>query len=66
MSLKKTFGVHASSCKPMKICAMKMKVELEEKNNAGVKRVFDGREEFIRHLWKGHAMDINEFQVNDS
>ena len=24
------------------------------------KNVFDGREEFIRHLWKGHVMDMNE------
>ena len=27
---------------------------------------FDGRGEFIKHLWKGHVMDINEPQVNDS
>ena len=28
------------------------------KNDACVKRVFDGREEFIRRLWKGHVIDI--------
>ena len=31
------------------------------RNNAIV-----GRGEFIRHQWKGHVMDINELQVNDS
>ena len=37
-SLKKTSGVHSSSRKPTKKCAMKMKVELElEKNNTRVK-----------------------------
>ena len=30
------------------------------------KNVFNGKEEFIRHLQKGHVMDINELQVNDS
>ena len=28
--------------------------------------VIDGRGEFIRRLWKGHAMDINKLQVDDS
>ena len=49
----------------MKKCAMKMKVELEKKRHAH-KNVFDERGEFIRRLWKGHVMDINEPQVNDS
>ena len=45
---------------------MKMKkVELEKKPRAR-KNVIYGRGEFIRHLWKGHVMDINEPQVNDS
>ena len=30
------------------------------------KNVFDGRGELLRHLWKGHVMDIDEPQVNDS
>ena len=40
-SLKKTSGIHTSSHKPTKKCAMKMKVEvlllLEEKNDAHIK-----------------------------
>ena len=47
-SLKKTSGIHASSRKPTKKCAMKMKErnkELEEKKNDGrVKKIFvEGR-----------------------
>ena len=65
-NLKNTSGVHASSRKPTKKCAMKMKVgELEKKPRAR-KNVIDGRGEFIRRLWKGHVMDTNEPQVNDS
>ena len=30
------------------------------------KNVIDGRGEFIRHLWKGHLMDTNKPQVNNS
>ena len=62
---RKASRVHASSHKPTKKCAMKMKVELEKKRRAR-KNVFDGRGEVIRCLWKGHVMDINEPQVNDS
>ena len=39
-SLKKTSGVHTSSRKPTKKCALKMKVELQlelEKNDARIK-----------------------------
>ena len=64
-NLKNTFRVHASSRKPTKKCAMKMKVELEKKRRAR-KNIIDGRGEFIRRLWKGHVMDSNEPQVNDS
>ena len=36
-SLKKTFGVHASSCMPTKKCVMKMKeINKQEKNNMRV------------------------------
>ena len=34
---RKASGVHISSRKPTKKCAMKMKVELEEKNDVRVK-----------------------------
>ena len=34
---EKNFGIHASSRKPTKKCATKMKVELEGKNEARVK-----------------------------
>ena len=36
------------------------------KNDVHIKMFFDGRGEFIRRLWKGYVMDINEPQVNDS
>ena len=42
------------------------KVCNENETRSSCKNVFDGREEFIRHLWKDHVMDINELQVNDS
>ena len=64
---RKASGVHASSCKPTKKCAMKMKESRRiRKKQRACKNVFDGREEFIRRLWKGHVMDINEPQVNNS
>ena len=40
-SLKKTSGVYTNSCKPMKKCVMKMKVE--EKKRQAPKIFFDGR-----------------------
>ena len=58
--------VHASSLKPTKKCAMKMKESRIRKKRRARKNVFDGRGEFIRHLWKGHVMDINKPRVNDS
>ena len=36
---EKTSGVHASSCKPIKKCAMKMK-EIKKKNDARIKIIF--------------------------
>ena len=60
-SFKKTPRVHSSSLKPMKKCAMKMKVELE-KNNVLVKMLLmEGKS----HVQKSHAMDINQLQVDD-
>ena len=50
-SLKKSSGVHTSSRKPTKKCAMKMKVELElelEKKPRAFKIFFDGS-------YKAHA-----------
>ena len=60
-SLKKTLGVHASSRKPTKKCAMKMK---ERKNDAR-KNVFDARRAFIGRLWQGGLIDCKEPQVDD-
>ena len=49
-SLKKTSGVHTNSRKPTKKCAMKMKVELEGKNNRCLKYfLMEGR------VYKAHA-----------
>ena len=48
---------------------MKMKVELEvelEKKRRAPKIFFDGRKEFIRHVWKTRVMDIKLLQVSDS
>ena len=42
-SLKKTSGVHASSCKPTKKCAMKMK-QRNKKKNDGCLKYFCGEE----------------------
>ena len=53
----------------MNICKCKHGVYVvyiyDQKNDVHVK-MFNGSEEFIRRLWKGHVMDINELQVNDS
>ena len=68
-SLKKTSGVHTSSRKPTKKCAIKMKVVLErnkEKKRWAPKIFFDGRKEFIRRVRKTRVMDIKRLQVNDS
>ena len=40
--------------------------ETRRKKRRMCKNVIDGRKPFIRCLWKGHVMDISEFQVNDS
>ena len=48
-----------------KVCNENERKIVEEKRCTH-KDVFNGSEEFIRHLWKGHVMDINEPQVNDS
>ena len=59
-SLKKTSGVHASSCMPTRKCSMK-----QEKNNAR-KNVFGGRKPFIRHTQRNGENDLHNLQVNDS
>ena len=43
-SLKKTFGVHASSRMPTKKCAMKMKEIYYKKKNDGRLKYFCGQE----------------------
>ena len=50
-----------------KKCVMKIKESRSIRNKRRARKiVFDGRGEFIRRLWKGHLMDINEPRVNDS
>ena len=49
-----------------KKCVMKMKESRIRKKRCARNNVIDGRGEFIRRLWKGHVVDINELQVNDS
>ena len=61
---KNTSRVNASSRKPTKKCAMKMKVE--RKKNDGRLNIFVGRKEFIRLVWKACVMDIKQLQLNDS
>ena len=66
---RKSSGFHPSSRKPTKkVCDENERkyIEVLEKKPRARKNVFDGRGEFIRRLWKGHVMDINESQVNDS
>ena len=46
---EKTFGVHASSRKPMKKCAMKMKEKNKEKRRMR-KNIIDGRRAFVGYL----------------
>ena len=58
-SLKKTFGVHASSRMPTKKCAMKMK-ETNKKNDGRLK-YFCGQE----GVYNTRA-DIKRLQLNDS
>ena len=55
-SLKDTSGVHASSCKPTKSCAMKMKQRNKQrkKKQCACKNVINGE----GHVWKTCAMDI--------
>ena len=48
---------------PRKVCDENESSRIRKKRHA-CKNVFDGRGEFIRHLWKGHVMDINKPQVN--
>ena len=62
---RKASGVHASSCKPAKKVCNENESRVRKKRCAR-KNVFDGRGEFIRHLWKSHVRDINEPQVNNS
>ena len=57
-SLKKTSGVHTSSHKPMKKCAMKMK---QRKNDACVKMLLM----VIGRLWKSSMINCKEPQVDD-
>ena len=63
-SLKKASGVHTSSRKPTKKCAMKMKET--KKKRCTHKNVIDGRKPFIRRTQRTGENDLNERRVNDS
>ena len=64
---RKTSGVHTSSHKPTKKCAMKMKeINKEEKNDVRIKTVIDRRKPFIRHTQRTGENDLNKLRVNDS
>ena len=58
---RKASGIQASSRKPMKKVCDENESRIRKKRRER-KNIF----EFIRRLWKGHVMDINEPQVNDS
>ena len=60
---EKIFRVHVSSCKPMKKCAMKMKIELEKK--CARKNVIHGRKPFITSKQKTAENDLHELLGND-
>ena len=62
---RKASGVHSSSRKPTKVCD-ENESRIRRKKRRARHNVIDGRGEFIRRLWKGHVMDNNELQVNDS
>ena len=61
---RKASGVHISSRKPTKKCAMKMKVELEKKRRAR-KNDIHGRKPFITPKQKTTGNDLNELLGND-
>ena len=66
---EKASGVHASSHKPTKKCAMKMKVELEEKTMCVYNNVIDGKERVYKAPVHGKVVSwisMSSVQVNDS
>ena len=60
---RKSSGVHASSRKPTKKCAMKMK-QAKKKRRAH-KNVIHGRKPFIMPIQKTGGNDLHKLQVND-
>ena len=67
---RKPSGVHASSHKPTKKCAMKMKERNKQTNKEEKRRarrnVIDGRKPFIRHTQRTGENDLNKLRVNNS
>ena len=55
---KNTSGVHVSSHKPTKVCN-----EIKQTKKKQHMHI-DGRRAFIESMWKTHAIDINELQVD--
>ena len=64
-NLKNTSSVYASSRKPTKKVCDENESRNKEKND-GCLKIFVGRKEFIRLVWKAHVMDIKQLQVNNS
>ena len=61
---RKSSGVHVSSRKPTKKCAMKMKVELEKKRRTR-KSIIHGRKPFITPKQKTGENNLYELLGND-
>ena len=62
---RKTSGIHASSRKPTKQCAMKMKQRNKKKRWAPKIFLMEGRSLAIRRMQKTCAIDIKQLQVDD-
>ena len=62
---RKTSGVHASSRKPTKKCAMKMK-ETKKQTRCTCKNVIDVRKHIIGCLQQTGEKDWDKLEVNDS
>ena len=62
---RKSSGVHVSSRKPTKKCAMKMKGEGEEKKRHARKNYIHGRKPIITLILRNCESDLHEPQGND-
>ena len=62
---RKLPGFTQAPASPRKVCD-ENESRIRGKKRRARNNVIDGRGEFIRRLWNGYVMDINELQVNDS